>query len=427
MKLFREEVLSARAGRWLGGVQLAQSVPAWLACMMALVLAASLLAYGFIGSYARKAHVTGILAPRGGEINIQAPASGRVAELRVKEGQQVASGDILMVLDTDKTALLVGESASPGQVGDTAALVSKQLDRRREGIAAERASRVSQADVRSRAIQDRLLTLDSELAKLTDEIALQARRRDLAQRSVQRYEALVSSDFVSPVQLQTQQETLIDQDARLRSLERARLNLQRERGGLVADGKQITADLATVLAGSDREAMALAQEATENTARRTTVVVAPRAGTVSAVAVGQGQWSNAGQTLAAMQPLGEPLEAQLYAASRTAGFVAPGQRVLIRYAAYPYQKFGLQAGQVTAISQSAFAPSDLPPSLQAQFGRQAVEAMYRVTVKLDSQSIATYGDARPLRAGMALDADIVQDRRSIIEWVLEPLFAVAKR
>ena len=66
-----------------------------------------------------------------------------------------------------------------------------------------------------------MLTLDSELAKLTDQIALQARRRDLAQRSVQRYEALVNSEFVSPVQLQTQQEGLIDQDAQLRSLERA--------------------------------------------------------------------------------------------------------------------------------------------------------------------------------------------------------------
>ena len=129
VKLFREEVLSARADRWLGGVQLAQSIPAWLGCAMAVVLAAALVAYGFVGSYARKAHISGILAPRGGEINIQAPAPGRVSELRIKEGQRVSAGDILMVLDTDKAALLVGDSTGPGRVGDTAALVSKQLAR----------------------------------------------------------------------------------------------------------------------------------------------------------------------------------------------------------------------------------------------------------------------------------------------------------
>ena len=116
---------------------------------------------------------------------------------------------------------------------------------------------------------------------------LQARRRDLAQRSVKRYEDLVASEFVSPVQVQNQQEMLIDQDGRLRTLERARLNLQRERGSLVSEQKQITADLATTQASMERELLALDQEATENTARRSTVVVAPQAGTVSAVAIGK--------------------------------------------------------------------------------------------------------------------------------------------
>jgi multidrug efflux pump subunit AcrA (membrane-fusion protein) len=125
--------------------------------------------------------------------------------------------------------------------------------------------------------------------------------------------------------------------------------------------------------------------------------------------------------------LDAPLEALLFAPSRTAGFVVPGQRVLLRYAAYPYQKFGLQSGRVVSVSQSAFAPSDLSPGLQTQFGHQSNETLYRVTVALDSQSIATYGDVRLLKAGMALDADIVQDRRRIIEWMLEPIFAAAKR
>ena len=425
--MFRPEVMQARAGQWLGSVQLAQSIPFWIAGLVALVLAGSLIAYGVFGTYARKAHVSGVLAPQGGEVNIAASVTGRVAELRVKEGQAVAAGDVLLVLDTDRATSMAGQGDTGGRVGDTAAIVGRQIEIRRTTLMSERALRQTQAQVRRQSIQERLPTIDSELRKLDDEIALQARRKELAERSVKRYEELANSRFVSPVQVQNQQEALIDQDARFRALERARLTLRRERSGLAAEERQIVAQLATELSAVDRELAVLNQEVAENAARRSTVVVAPRGGSVSAISIGPGQFVTAGQSLAALQPMGTSLEAQLYAPSRTAGFVAVGQTVLIRYAAYPYQKFGLQSGKVAAVSQSAFAPSDLSPALQTLFGRQGSEALYRVSVALDSQDIATYGEKRPLRAGMALEADIVQDKRTIIEWMLEPLFAAAQR
>lgn len=421
--LFRQEVIEAHTSRWLGNVRLAQSLPYWTACAVAVVLACSLIAYGMLGSYTRKAHVTGVLAPQGGEINIAASVAGRIVDLRVKDGDAVGEGDVLLVLNTDHATSISGGDG----IGGTAAMVGQQIDARRQVLRNERGLREAQARVRSEALRDRLRNLDSELAKLDDEIALQERRKALAEQSVKRYEELAVARFVSPTQVQTQQEALIDQDGRLRSLERARLNLRRERTGLVAEGKQVAADLATSLAAVDRDLAAMEQEGAENAGRRTTVVTAPKAGIVSAVAIGPGQWVSAGQTLAALHPKAAPLEAQLYAPSRMAGFVSPGQNVLIRYAAYPYQKFGLQSGKVVTVSQSAFATSDLPPALQSQFGRQNAEALYRVTVALDTQSIATYGEARPLKAGMALEADIVQDKRTIVEWMLEPLFAAAKR
>lgn len=424
MKLFRDEVQAAQAGRWLGSVHLAQSVPFWLGSLVASILAVSLLAYVFFGTYARKSHVSGVLAAQGGEINLAAPATGRISQLRVKEGQTVSMGEVLMVLDTDRTTVTLGGA---GGVGDTAALVSRQLELRRLALINERSARETQSQVHIRSVQDRLANIDNELAKLDDEVALQVRRRELAERSVKRYEELVASNFVSPIQAQTQQEGLLDQDSRLRALERTRLNLRREKTGLIAEQRQASANLSTTMASAQRELVSLDQEGTENTARRTSVVVAPSAGVISALAIGLGQSISTGQNLAAIQPQNAPLEALLFAPSRTAGFVATGQEVRLRYAAFPYQKFGLQTGKVAQISQSAFAPTDLPPALQAQFGRQSNEALYKVTVVIDAQSINTFGDVRPLKAGMALEADIVQDRRTIIEWLLEPMFAAAKR
>lgn len=130
----------------------------------------------------------------------------------------------------------------------------------------------------------------------------------------------------------------------------------------------------------------------------------------------------------AIQPESSKLEAHLYTPTHTVGFVKEGQQVLVRYAAFPYQKFGLYQGKLSTVSQSAFAPSDLPPSLQSLFGRQSTsESLYQVTVSLNNQEIVAFGQRHPLRPGMALEADIVQEKRTIIEWLFEPLFAFSQR
>jgi membrane fusion protein len=52
------------------------------------------------------------------------------------------------------------------------------------------------------------------------------------------------------------------------------------------------------------------------------------------------------------------------------------------------------------------------------------EAFYRITVDLSSQTILAYGKGQDLQAGMLVDADILQERRQLYEWVLEPLFSL---
>lgn len=127
--------------------------------------------------------------------------------------------------------------------------------------------------------------------------------------------------------------------------------------------------------------------------------------------------------------LDAPLQAHLYAPSRTAGFVQPGQTVWLRYAAYPYQKFGLAQGEVFDVSRTPIASQDLPFGQQQALSQaaQSTEPLYRITVNLVSQIIHAYGRSQLLKPGMALEADVAQDRRAVWEWVLEPLLAVATK
>ena len=144
---------------------------------------------------------------------------------------------------------------------------------------------------------------------------------------------------------------------------------------------------------------------------------APVAGLVANRLVEPGQAVQAGQPLLTLLPAGSHLRAQLFVPSRAVGFIEPGDKVLLRYQAFPYQKFGHHEGVVRRVSRSAVPGA----------GGQGAEPFYRVLVDIHRQSITAYGREEPLRPGMLLEADIMGEHRKLYEWVLEPLYSVTGR
>jgi membrane fusion protein len=121
-------------------------------------------------------------------------------------------------------------------------------------------------------------------------------------------------------------------------------------------------------------------------------------------------------------PLDGKLEAELLAPSRAIGFVTPGQEVRLQLQAFPHQRFGLERGTVRTISATVLAPSEVSiPGLDIR------EPVFRVRVSLDRDYVEAYGARIPMQAGMLLSADIVFDRRSLVEWLFDPIYAVRHR
>ena len=174
---------------------------------------------------------------------------------------------------------------------------------------------------------------------------------------------------------------------------------------------------------TERQLASVLQSMAQNEMARAVVLRAPRDGVVSAVLFKEGQMVSAGQPLLSLLPAGATLQAQLLVPSRAIGFIAPGNRVVLRYQAFPYQKFGQQYGRVDDVSRSALAPSEVA----ALVGEQAKEPLYRVQVALDSQRVMAYGKAEPVKPGMVVEADILMERRRLIEWVFEPLYGIGRR
>lgn len=176
------------------------------------------------------------------------------------------------------------------------------------------------------------------------------------------------------------------------------------------------------LAQIDRMLTGVGQELTESEARRRLIITAPEAGLVTAVIAELGQAVDTSKPLVSVIPRGATLQAQLYAPSKAVGFIKPGDAVLLRYQAYPYQKFGHAKGTVASVSKTALPGSELTGVSNSSDSN--TEPLYRITVNLTQQVVSAYGKPQSLQAGMLLDADVLQETRHLYEWVLEPLYSL---
>jgi membrane fusion protein len=416
--LFRPEVLAERQTQWLGTV-IVKPRPShrWFALFSAAA-AFGLLALLFGATYARKAHVSGWLVPDQGVARVFAAQSGVVTRFLAREGEEVRKGQPLLVLSTEQ------QSAA---LGNTQASIARSLAMRRDSLDDEARQNHQLLRQQSAALSARLDALRTEQAELQEEIGLQQARLQLADKSEQRQAELKKRGFISDQQVQTATEARLENASKLRVLRRNMTELQRERLTLEGELRDLPLKLQAQIAATERNSAAITQELAEVEARREIVVPAPKSGTVTAIQAETGGGVTPNVPLLSILPSGGRLEAHLYTPSRAIGFVRPGQRVLLRYQAYPYQKFGHYGGVVASVARSAMNPAELPPQLaglaNGPGAERGGEPVFRVTVRLDSQNVTAYGKPVPLQAGLQLEADLLVERRRLIDWVLDPLYS----
>lgn len=412
--LFRQEVIDARRGEYLGSITVAAPLSRWLLTLLASVLAAAILLFLFFGHYTSRETVAGTLVPSAGLLNVEAPSAGTVTKLHVHDGQQIKAGDVLLEISGDQ------DSAA---LGDTHALVAQQLDLQRSRLQADLANQKQLSAQQTAALRAKIALLQSQLSQITGQLALQQQQVDSNQHLLDRIQPLLAKGYVSAVQIQQQTAALLNAQTQYKTLMRQQLDARQQLATADQQLAQLPLDDATRRNDTERQLASLTQSMAQNEQQRATVLRAPRAGVVSSVLLKPGQTVSVGQPLLSILPRGSTLQAQLLVPSRAIGFIEPGNRVVMRYQAFAYQKFGQQYGRITDISRSALSPGELAVLL-GQSSRQT-EPMYRVRVKLDSQDVLAYGKPQPVKPGMALNADILMDRRRLIEWVFEPLYGMA--
>lgn len=411
---FRPEVMENRANTWLGEIALIRPLSFSLLTLAFAGFCIVAGAFLLLQDYTRKTRVAGAVLPAAGIVKIVSPSAGMVVrDIHVIEGASVKAGDVLLSLTAERT----------GAKGGVESTISRLSGERRESLAREAERQSALALLAKSAQESRLASLRKERALLKDEIESHRRRIELTRSRANRFEQLERKGFISPVQGEQQQEELLDAELRIAAMLRQQVSADREIANVESELRSAELKVRSQVDTLQRESSAIAQGEVENDARREMLIRAPHDGVVATLLAERGQPAVPGATLATLAPVGAPMEVHLFAPSRSIGFIRPGQEVQLRYQAYPYQKFGIHRGTVAAVSKSSVAPSEV----SLPVGETSREPVYRIRVTLEHQQVLAYGEPQPLHAGMAVEADVIVDRRRLIEWVFEPLYSLAGR
>lgn len=145
---------------------------------------------------------------------------------------------------------------------------------------------------------------------------------------------------------------------------------------------------------------------------------------MTAVQLHAGQLVANGEQMLTIVPGQAKLVADLLAPSTLIGLLRAGQRVLLRYSAFPFQKFGQYWGTISDVSLAALQPDELKQFVPALPPADQGKTFYRVTVIPDRGEVTAYGRAEPLQASMQFSARVVLDRRRLYQWLLDPLYSL---
>ena len=412
--LFRKESLDANKTKVLGPVALYCPPFRWLIVAMVCALTIALVGFCSLGSYTKRETAKGVLTPETGIMTITAMTAGTVTALPVREGRGIKKGERIATVSSE---------ISTARYGQTREAIARQLEIQSQGVT-QQLTNLEQRNVEAlKSLQERSSLLAQQTTELDTIYRQRQRQIALSQKQVDKMTAMRAEGYASNTQVEQQESELLDAKVRLQDVARQRIEIRQQHAQTRQQLREQPLTYFQQKNDLQQKLSDITQSMMENESRRSVDLRAPEQGTVSAVLVKPGQIVSVGQTIAMLLPDNAHLQARILLSSRAIGFIQSGQRVVLRYESFPWQKFGQHSGAVSEISTSPLSPQEIAGITG---NTQIQEPLYQVKVTLDSQSVQAYGKQFALRPGSALDADFIVDKRRIYEWVLEPLNALGK-
>jgi membrane fusion protein len=414
--LFRQEAVSALRAQPYGDIALVPGASSRWVALAGFCIIAALLALISLGSYTRRTTVGGQVYPSEGLIRVVAGQPGTIVEQLVQDGQTVKRGNVLFVLSGDRLG---------SDNRDYQRSIATQIESRRRSLEDDLKRSTVSEQQETQQLKRRVMSLRAE----QEQVARQAQQLTVrvtgAEEALKRYEGLFKQDFVSRDELLTKETEVAEVRSRLQGNRRDMLALERDLAATQRDLETQHARFSNQRSELDRSILTTRQEFSELEAKRRIVVTAPADGQITLLQAELGQSVELGRPLAQVVSTTNQLTVRLYAPSKSAGFVQVGAPVLMRFDAFPYQKYGQLTGKVLSISKAAVSAADI----QGYTPRADVagEPLFAITVGLPEQMLGEDSQKLQLQSGMRVEADLLHETRRLYEWILEPLYAARSR
>lgn len=364
-----------------------------------------------------------------------------IREVKVKVGEAVSKGQVLATLDptfaqADMASLSVQERSLLAQArrleaelndapfaiadpSDRDETLQATLDRQRR---AEYASRLSGYDADVRRFEANIDTTQDDRALLEKQLEV-AKDLEEMRATLMRHQTGSRVQYLDAqtVRMRTERD-FVDAGNRLTELQHYLESKRAERQAFIDDWRrQIMEELAKarIEAAKIKEALAKAVRMHD-----LVEVVAPADGVVLDVAKRSvGSVLREAEPLVTLVPSNAALIADIKVNSGDVGYTKPGDEVVIKVDAFPYQRHGLLAGRLRSVSEESLTPNSqsgqegvAPPP-----GRAANNAFHRAQVELTKTALEHVPDGAHLIPGMTLTAEIKVGSRSILSFFLYPI------
>jgi membrane fusion protein, hemolysin D len=402
----------------------------WTVC----VLMAVLIVWATFAQLDIVAVASGRLVPQTYVKVVQPAEAGIIREILVEEGDRVEAGQVLVRLDPTVNAV---DSAAVERELAIARLQLRRIESELAGagsmarqaedalelfaqVEAQRQSHRQQfldATAQERAAQD---GARSELAAARELLKkLEATLPSYVQ-SAEAYEKLAKQKLVGELEAIERRRAAIEAAQDLEAQRASVVALEASIAQHEQSLAQLRSAYASELNQSRLETVAsmnrLEQQLGRLEYQQTLLELkAPQEGVVKELATTTvGAVVQPGTVIVTLVPQDEPLWAEVAIENKDIGFVALDQPVRVKLLAYEFQKYGMLDGIVRNVSADSAADG-------GDSNRQPGSPVFKALIELGSQELPASGLRLPLAAGMQVSAEIMQGRRTVLEYLLSPV------
>ncbi len=410
--LYRSEAISFVGAESFGSVEILQPISFRLITVGFLTMMLAGFVFLFVGKYARTQEVTGFVEPKDGVVQVNASVSGLAQEVLVEEGSFVAIDQSLVVLSGGRTLY---DGAEENMKVLELALAQKKRILEDIELTKNKHHLDMQWDMRNEeGIMD-------GISQLEEIVGIQEVRTEIYLENYEAFLSLKDNSFVSESdersarsRLLSEQQTLLNLRQQLSSMNR---ELEHTRYLISSHAINLSREISVL----ENELSELEKEIIRLQSQSLYVIKAPISGRVTALTVKKGNLIAAGMLTMNILPENSDLHAVLIIPSNAVGFLENGQKVMLKYDSFPYQKFGAQEAVISLVSEASISANEQIGSITT------TQPSFVVYADLGSPRIQAYGEDRSIQPGMQLSADIVLEERTLMEWILEPFYTLRGR